>query len=112
MEQAHMTIRTCDDPTREDMLAHLASVIDEHPHGVREENQAWDIEEAIYWFASDWHGGQGTNLYEALCASLFTPSPMASYIASDSYAGLLYDELEMRYASPPDPYKGWTEIEA
>jgi hypothetical protein len=31
------------------------------------------IEEAIYWFALQWHGGQDSNLYEALCSSPYRP---------------------------------------
>ena len=86
--------RLCDDPTREDMLAYLR---DCYP------GEVFDIEEAVYWFAHDWHGDQSSNLYAALCASPYTPSPIASYIASDSFAGLLYDELEYRYTTPALP---------
>ncbi len=33
----------------------------------------FDIHEAIYWFAADYHGGQGSDLYEALSCSPFQP---------------------------------------
>jgi len=51
------------DPTRDEMLTALAqSSADE-----------FDIEAAIYWFASDWHGGQSSNLYSALSTSPYRP---------------------------------------
>jgi hypothetical protein len=33
----------------------------------------FDIEAAIYWFATDWHGGQWSNLYSALSTSPYKP---------------------------------------
>lgn len=62
----------------------------------------FDFEEAIYWFANDWHGGQGSNLYSALSTSEFHPSPIASGVDPASPAGLLYDELVLEYGSPED----------
>jgi hypothetical protein len=94
-----MPTRLCDDPTREGMLDYLDTLTSP---GMRDYNE-FDIEEAIYWFAHDWHGGQGSNLYAALSASPFTPSPTASYIDADSATGYLYDELEARYTTPALP---------
>lgn len=37
----------------------------------------FDSEEAIYWFASDWHSGQSSNLYSVLSTSEYRPGPMA-----------------------------------
>ena len=53
------------DPTRDAMLGLLAR---ELPYA-----DAWTKEPAIYWFAAEYHGGQGSNLYAALCASPYTP---------------------------------------
>jgi hypothetical protein len=38
----------------------------------------FDREEAIYWFASDWHSGQESYLYSALSTSLLNPSPIST----------------------------------
>lgn len=38
----------------------------------------FDIEQAAYWLASDFHGGQNTDLYEALCASPYKPGLLES----------------------------------
>jgi hypothetical protein len=59
-------------------------------------------QEAIYWFASDHHGGQWSNLYAVLCASQFTPSPIAGGIGHDTMAGVLYNHLVA--------LAGWSEV--
>lgn len=38
----------------------------------------FDIEEAAYWAAVHCHGGQGSNLYVAICASPYNPGPCTS----------------------------------
>lgn len=37
----------------------------------------FDIEEAIYWYASDYHSGQASELYRILSTSPFNPGPMS-----------------------------------
>lgn len=59
---------TCADPT----LAEMQELLDE---GGFEES---DIAEAIYWFASDWHSGQMSNLYSALLHCGHRPGPLAT----------------------------------
>lgn len=79
------------DPTAEQMrrfLSDPASVI----HDTDDEAQ-FAIEEAIYWFANNWHGGQSSNLYEALCGSPYNPGPIRVG-PEDDY---LYDELVERF---------------
>jgi hypothetical protein len=88
-------MHTCTDPTREEMLAYLASI-----PGIAEFD-SFDIEEATYWFASDWHGGQWSSLYIALSASPFTPGINAN--APGEPAGQLYDELEAHYTTRVAP---------
>ncbi len=34
------------------------------------------LEEAIYWFAADYHGGQSSSLYRALSVSPYKPGAM------------------------------------
>jgi len=52
------------------------------------------VEEAIYAFASDYHGGQWSSLYEALCLSEFEPGPLWDGIEAGTEADFLYGELE------------------
>ena len=60
------------DPTHAEMYAFLTS------QACGEEDIRFDLEEAIYWFANDWHGGQSSNLYSALCQSEFHPHANAN----------------------------------
>lgn len=53
------------DPTREDLLEAI-KVFDPYADD-------FDVEEAIYWFASDFHDGQGSNLYSILSTSDYRP---------------------------------------
>lgn len=79
------------DPTREEMLAYLTS---QYGYDVDE----FDLEEAVYWFATNWHGGQWSNLYAALCASAYRPGPLCHGPEPASMAADLYEALEAEYA--------------
>ena len=59
------------DPTHAEMFAFLEQQC------TGSEDIRFDIEEAIYWFANDYHGGQASDLYAALCASEYEPGPIA-----------------------------------
>lgn len=74
------------DPTREEMTQYL---------NVRfaDEFDDFDREEAIYWFAHNYHGGQWSNLYSTLSTSPYTPSPIASDIDPGGASFLLYEAL-------------------
>jgi len=80
------------DPTRDEMREYLNSTPFIH------ECDEFDIEESIYWFASDYHGGQWSNLYAALCASDYSPGPITTGCEPDSVASYLYDELVQHFA--------------
>lgn len=54
------------DPTHDEMVEYLTA------QGCEDE---FDREEAIYWFAYAWHGGQWSNLYSALSTSSYSPGP-------------------------------------
>jgi len=54
------------DPTHDEMTEFLTS------QGC---DDTFDREEAIYWFAYSWHGGQWSNLYSALSMSKYSPGP-------------------------------------
>ena len=79
------------DPTYREMFDYLAG------NAGGEDDIRFDIEEAIYWFAADYHGGQGSNLYSALSTSEFSPGMNARR----PYAGakLLYDILVAEYGA-------------
>lgn len=77
------------DPTREEMLACI------NADGLGGCADEFAIEEAIYWFASDWHGGQGSNLYSVLSTSEFKPGAIATG-PEDFY---LYDLLVAEFNS-------------
>ena len=57
------------DPTADEMRAFLKAY--------DSSADSFDIEEAIYWFANDWHSGQWSNLYSALSTSEYHPGPIA-----------------------------------
>jgi hypothetical protein len=62
----------------------------------------FDVEEAIYAFAGDYHGGLGSNLYAALCQSGFRPGPLWSGLEEESVAAYLYGHLEAEYVAGGD----------
>ena len=78
------------DPTIEAMRAFLTDQFGEADE--------FDREQAIYWFASDYHGGQWSNLYAALCASPFKPGPIAKGPQSFE-ADRLCSELAREYGA-------------
>ena len=84
------------DPTLEEMRDHLQMVMTDSQLDWEE----IDAEEAIYWFASAYHSGQSSNLYAALSASKYTPSPMHSG-PSGMDAIEMYHELIDKFAPPP-----------
>ncbi len=79
------------DPTREDMLAALDTF------GFVSEQDEFDREEAIYWFANHWHGGQWSNLYSVLSTSPYSPGPIATGPSQESMAADLYAHLESTF---------------
>lgn len=54
------------DPTREEMLEFLKE------QGLDSD----DSEIAVYWFCHDYHGGQWSETYKALCLSQYKPGPL------------------------------------
>lgn len=81
------------DATRDELVAFCDAIA---PDATSDE---FDYEEAIYWFASDYHGGQFTNLYSALSQSPFTPSILANQVNRDGMAGWFYDELVRQFTN-------------
>jgi hypothetical protein len=57
----------------------------------------FDIHDAIWWYANDYHCGQGCELYEVLSCSPFSPGRAASApatCAAHQVYGLLVAEYE------------------
>lgn len=79
------------DPTRDEMLEFLAA------GPFADEADDFDREEAIYWFANDYHGGQWSNLYAALCGSPYSPGPIANGCEPDGMSAILYEELDAEF---------------
>ena len=78
------------DPTYDEMRTFLKRFMtDEHTD--------FDMEEAIYWYAHDYHGGQSSNLYSTLSSlSPFKPGAYSTGL-SDGEALDLYMELQLEY---------------
>lgn len=79
------------DPTREELEAALDGLQDKF------ELDRFDVEEAIYWFAADYHSGQGSNLYSVLSSSPFRPGPLARGPVKASMGEFLYDNLVAKF---------------
>jgi hypothetical protein len=88
------------DPTRDDMLEFLRQRAADYIGFSSVEDAEFDIEEAIYWFANDYHGGQSSNLYAAVCQSPFKPGVLASS-CSGGASHELYQDLVFHFESNP-----------
>lgn len=74
---------------KEEMLAFLIERFG------NEENSDFDREAAIYWFASDYHGGQASELYEVLSTSEFSPGLTHNSVRDEGeLAEEMYNALE------------------
>jgi hypothetical protein len=82
------------DPTREELEAFLRQLAPPL------EADEFDVQEAIYWFANDWHGGQGSNLYSVLSTSEYSPGPCKSGLSEedDGLSYYLYERLIDEYS--------------
>lgn len=83
------------DPTKQEMLDAIATLRET----LGDECDIIDVEAAIYWFSSDYHGGQTSNLYSVLSTSEYDPSPLSKGIESEpEVAQMIYSELESTFA--------------
>lgn len=87
------TKSTLKDPTIEEMRKFLKTKLKVYAPDATED----DTEVAIYWYASDYHSGQDSNLYSALSQSEYRPGRIENGIEKDSVAYDLYQELESKY---------------
>jgi hypothetical protein len=79
--------------TKADILAYLRGIYG--PGLVDSESFHLSSEIALYWFASDYHSGQASDLYSILSTSPYRPSPLTSSIEDegDELAFDMYDDL-------------------
>ena len=87
-----------DDPSRDEMIEHIRKVYGR-------EADEFDIEEAIYWFATDYHGGQSSNLYSALSTSEYRPGRMSSGPEEGSMGEMIYSELADTFSPKKNPVR-------
>ena len=83
-----------DDPTNEELHEYLNAIAKQY------EADEVNVEGAIYWFASDYHSGQNSNLYSVLSTSPYHPSRMANGIESeDETTQMLYEALVGKFTN-------------
>jgi len=87
-----------DDPSREEMIEHIRKVYGR-------EADEFDIEEAIYWFANDYHGGQSSNLYSALSTSEYRPGRMSNGPEEGSMGEMIYADLVDTFSPKKNPVR-------
>ena len=87
-----------DDPSREEMIEHIRKVYGR-------EADEFDMEEAIYWFANDYHGGQSSNLYSALSTSEYRPGRMSSGPEEGSMGEMIYADLVDTFFPKKNPVR-------
>jgi len=87
------------DPTLEEMRLFLNQYL--HSRDRLEEDCEFARECAIYWYAQNNHSGQSSNLYSAMCQSLYIPSPI-EHAPKHSLPQELYEELKREF-EPPKP---------
>ena len=85
-------MKTLPDPTADEMLLFLLS------QPCRSEDDKDNALAAIYWFAAEWHGGQSSNLYSALCMSPYSPGPCGTLAREDDAVREMVCDLEEKFA--------------
>ena len=73
------------DPTRDELVEFFRDCYPRITCGEPwdSDGASYDIEEAVYYVASHYHDGQGSNLYSALSMSPFTPGPLSPDLPDD-----------------------------
>lgn len=84
------------DPTRDEMLNAISK-----EYGGQVEPM--DVECAIYWFATNYHGGQSTNLYSVLSTSQYKPGMAENGVPEGTDAADVFSFLE-NLASGEEPW--------
>lgn len=85
------------DPTKMEMYR---SIISAFKNMLKREGKAerkFDVESAIYWFCSDYHNGQTSNLYSALSTSKYRPGAYQNGVEDGSTAEMIYNHLVQNF---------------
>ena len=82
------------DPTGAEIRAYLTETFQ------LAEDEEIDREQALYWFAADYHGGQNSNLYSAVSTSDYRPGASERSPEPDTLAQMMYEALQHTYATP------------
>jgi len=90
--------RVNDDPSRQEMIDYIRKVYGR-------EADEFDMEEAIYWFSNDYHGGQSSNLYSALSTSEYRPGRMSNGPEEGSMGEMIYGDLVDTFSTKKNPVK-------
>lgn len=89
-----MNTKTRRDPTKREMILFLGR------RWKRLDPESWrdNAEIAMYWYATDYHSGQWSNLYAASCASYYNPGPYATLESEDGTPVMdMYADLESEF---------------
>ena len=64
-------------------------------------DEGWqdEAEVAIYYFASDWHGGQDSELYSILSTSPYKPGPLSTLASEGDTVSEMYKALEDEFTN-------------
>lgn len=83
------------DPTREELVEVCADYYENNG----DDSDIFSQEAAIYWFCSDYHSGQTSNLYSVLSTSKFKPSCLHKdiYDEDNLIAEIMYETLEVEF---------------
>ena len=89
------------DPTKEEMLNFLKEKFKGLIDPMSVEDNEFDMVQAIYFFAREYHGGQWSNLYSTLSTSNFSPNPRLKdiYETGDEQSIMMYEALVDRYGN-------------
>jgi len=91
--ESQQPVKKCSDPDYNEMLEFLKG----YAVGVTDCADDFDYGNAIYWFASEWHHGQGSNLYEAIEACGYRPGASENGVCPYGDAFTFHMALEAEY---------------
>lgn len=86
------------DPTREEMLDFIEQNFKTALQEIGDEDAWFYIEAALYWYCSEYHHGQRSNLYSCLSNSSYKPSPLEYGVEdTDELTREIYTALEEQF---------------
>ena len=114
-----LSVKDDADPSADEMRAFLkdrwATLLPtEYGESLYETGTSFDVEEAIFWFATMYHGDRRSNLYSVLLTSEYRPSlvarePEPETVAAEMLADLIEEYVKLKGLSivrkSPEPYR-------